>query len=142
MNYYLYSCMQLLQEIKFRHSKVQLLDSKLVRIEIFGDTPIGRKEAKEMNDAIGVLSKGKEVLVLMLADEMTQFDKEAMDFSASDEGLLYTVADAMVVKSTAQRITANLYLRISRPRKPSRIFNSEKDAVKWLFALENNFVPA
>lgn len=134
--------MQLLQEIKFRHSKVQLLDSKLVRIEIFGDTPIGRKEAKEMNDAIGVLSKGKEVLVLMLADEMTQFDKEAMDFSASDEGLLYTVADAMVVKSTAQRITANLYLRISRPRKPSRIFNSEKDAVKWLFALENNFVPA
>jgi len=134
--------MQLIQEIKFSHSKVQLLDSKLVRIEISGMSTIGLKEAKEMNDAIGILTKGKETLVLMLADEMTQFDKEAMDFSASDEGLLYTIADAMVVKSTAQRITANLYLRISRPRKPSRIFNSEKDAVKWLYALENNFVPA
>ena len=134
--------MQLIQEIVFSHSKVQLVDPKMVRIEIYGKTPIGKREAKEMNDAIGLLSKGREVLVLMLADEMTQFDKEAMDFSASDEGLLYTVADAMVVKSTAQRITANLYLRISRPRKPSRIFNSERDAVKWLFAMENNFVPA
>lgn len=134
--------MQFIQEIIFSHSKVQLLNPKLVRIEIYGKTIIGKKEAKEMNDGIGILSKGREVLVLMLADEMTQFDKEAMDFSASEEGLLYTLADAMVVRSTTQRITANLYLRISKPKKPSRIFNSENEAVKWLFAVENSFIPA
>jgi len=134
--------MQLIQEIVFSHSKVQLPNSKLVRIEISGNIPISGKEAKEMVDAIGILSKGKEVLVLMLADEMAQFDKVAMDFSASGEGLIYTIAEAMVVKSMAQRITANLYLRLSKPKKPSRIFNSEKEAVKWLFAIENNLVPA
>jgi hypothetical protein len=133
--------MQLLQEIKFSHSKLQLFDTKLVRVELFGSTKIGKKEAKEINDTIGILSKGKEILVLMLADEMAQFVKDAMDFSASDEGLMYTIADAMVVKSTAQRITANLYLRISKPKKPSRIFNSEADAVKWLLAVESNFIP-
>ena len=134
--------MQLLQEIKFSHSKLQLFDIKLVRIELFGSTLIGKKEAKEINDAVGVLSKGKEIRVLMMADEMAQFDKEAMNFSASDEGLMYTIADAMVVKSTAQRITANLYLRISKPKKPSKIFNSEADAVKWLLAVESRFIPA
>jgi hypothetical protein len=134
--------MKLLQEISFSHSSVQLLSSKIVRIEIFGKHSIGKKEAKEMNDAIGILSKGKEILVLMLADEMAQFNKEAMNFSASDEGLRYTIGDAMVVKSTSQRITANLYLRIAKPRKPSKIFNSEQEAVKWLLALESNLVPA
>ena len=134
--------MKLTQEIVFGYAKVQLLESKLVRIEVFGNLIIDIKRIKELNDAIGVLSKGKEILVVMLADEMAQFNKEAMDFSASDEGLLYTIADALVVKSTAQRITANLYLKISKPRKPSRIFNSEKDAVKWLFSLEKNFIPA
>ena len=134
--------MQLIQEIKFSHSKVQLFEPKLVRIEILASTPIGKKEAKEMNDALGVLSKGKEILVLMLAEEMAQFDKEAMNFSASDEGMLYTIGDALVVKSTAQRIAANLYLQLSKPKKPSKVFNSEKDAVKWLFSLESNFVPA
>lgn len=134
--------MRLIQEITFGYAKVQLFEPKLVRIEVFGDSAIGRREAKELNDALGTLAKGKEMLVMMLADELAQFDKEAMAFSASDEGLMYTIGDAMVVKSTTQRITANLYLRISRPKKPSKIFNTEKDAIKWLFSLEKSFVPA
>jgi hypothetical protein len=134
--------MQLIQQIIFSHSKLQLLSSKLVRIEISGNMPIDLKEAKEMNEAVGVLSKGKEMLILMVADEVAQFSKEAMDFSASEQGLLFSTAEAMVVKSTTQRITANLYLKLVRPKKPSKIFNDEKDAVNWLFSLEKNLVPA
>jgi hypothetical protein len=134
--------MHLAQQIVFNHSQVQLVDAKLVRIEIFGNSPIGLKEAKEMNEAVGILSKGKEILVLMIADEVAQFNKEAMDFSASEQGLMYSKAEAMVVKSMAQRITANLYLKLVKPKKPSKIFNSEKDAAGWLFSLERNLVPA
>lgn len=134
--------MRLIQEITFTYARVQLFEAKLVRIEVFGNRLIGKREAKEMNDALGILSKGKEMLVMMLADEIAQFNKEAMDFSAGDEGLLYTIGDALVVKSTAQRITANLYLKLNKPRKPSRIFNSENEAIKWLFSLERSFVPA
>jgi hypothetical protein len=134
--------MQLIQEIIFSYAKVQLLESKLIRLEIFGDVTIGKAEAKEMNDAIGILSGGRESLVLMVADEVTSFNKEAMEFSAGEEGQRYTIGDALVVKSLTQRITANFYLLISRPSKPSKIFNSEKEAVKWLYSLESVFVPA
>jgi hypothetical protein len=134
--------MQILQEITFSYAKVQLIDTKLVRLEIFGKNAIGLEQAKEMNDAIGQLSKGKEIYVLILAAEITTFDKEALDFSASDEGLRYTIADALVVKSLTQKLTANFYLKINRPKKPSKIFNSEADAIKWLYALDHNTVPA
>lgn len=134
--------MELMQEIRFNYARVQLLEPKLIRLEIFGKVTIGKKEAKEINDAIAMLSRGKESLVLMVADEITTFNKEALDFSASDEGLRYTIGDALVVKSISQRVTANFYLKINKPKKPSKVFNSEKDAVNWLFALENSFVPA
>lgn len=134
--------MQLLQEIVFNYAKAQLFDNKIIRLEIFGNITIGRAEAEEMTSAIGVLSKGKESLVLILADEITSFSREALDFSSGEEGLRYTIGDALVVGSLTQRLTANFYLKINKPRKPSRIFNSEPEAVKWLLALESNLVPA
>lgn len=134
--------MQLIQEIVFNYARVQLYSTGLIRIEMMGNEKIGLKESKEMNRAVGVLSKGKEALILMLADELASFDKEALNFSASDEGLQYSIAEAMVVKSITQRLTANLYLKIVRPKKPSKIFNSEKEAMKWLYALQSNAIPA
>jgi hypothetical protein len=134
--------MQLLQEIKFSYATVKLFSNKLIRIEIFGDVTVSREQAKEMNDAIGVLSKGRESMIMILADEITRFSKEAQEFSASEEGLRYTIGDALVVKSMTQRITANLYLMVNKPKKPSKIFSSEKNALAWLEALECNLVPA
>ena len=124
-----------MQEIKLDFAKIEATDNGIVRLEIFGDTLIGYDEAKIMNDAIGILSAGKETLVLIMADVLTQFKREAMDFSSSDEGLRYTIADALVVKSQAQRITANFYLAINTPKKPSRIFNSEAEATEWLLGI-------
>lgn len=134
--------MMLLQEITLKYAKVQLFDTKLIRLEVFGSRIIGRTEAKEMNDAIGVLSKGRESLVLIVANEVNQFTREAVEFSISDEGLRYTTGDALVVKSLAQRITANIYLKLNKPKKPSKIFNTEKEAARWLYSLEEELVPA
>ncbi|MEO6304528.1 MAG: hypothetical protein ABIP51_15315 [Bacteroidia bacterium] len=126
---------KLIREIVLDYAKVQLFESKVIRIEIFGNIIIGKNEAKAMNDSIGILSEGKESLILLVADEVTQFDREANEFSASAEGLKYTIADAFVVKGLAQKILANFYLKFNKPAKPSRIFNSEKAALEWLFSL-------
>ncbi len=126
--------MKLLKEINLDYAKIQLFEFNVVRIEVFGNIIIARKEAKAVNDAIGMLSEGKECLVLMVADEVTQFDKSASEFSASEEGLLYTIADAFVVKSLAQKILASFYLKFNKPPKPSKIFTNEKAALEWLLS--------
>lgn len=131
-----FAAVKLLNEIKLNYAKVQLYEPKLVRIEIFSGTIIGLKESKSMNDAIGVLSEGKECLVLIVADEFAQFDRDSSDFSSSDEGQRYTIADALVVKSLSQKILANFYLKFNKPAKPTRIFTNEAEAIVWLFSLE------
>ena len=127
--------MKLLREVSLDYARIQLYDPPLVRIEIFGDIILGGKEAKEITDHIGQLSGGKEIPVLMVADEITQFDGSARDFSASEEGTRYTKGDAFVVKNMAQRLLASFYLSFNKPKKPSKIFDSEEAAVTWLYSL-------
>lgn len=133
--------MTLLQEITLRYAKVQLFDSKLIRIEVFGNRIIGKDEARELSSAIAVLSKDQDSLVMIVANEVTQFTKDAIEFSISEDGLRFVIGDALVVKSLTQRITANIYLKLNKPKKPSKIFNTEKEATKWLLSLEEELVP-
>jgi len=123
------------RQIELEFATLQLFDPPLVRLEMFGNVLISEKEARVMNDHIGVLSEGKEIPVLMVADEVTQFDSSARDFSASEEGLRYTLADAMVVKNIAQRLLASFYLSFNKPKKPSKMFGREEDAIKWLYSM-------
>jgi hypothetical protein len=129
--------MKLLNEIKLDYAKVQLFEDKFVRIQIFSNHDIAFEESKKMNEAIGILSGGEECLVLMVADEFAQFDQSAGVFSSSEDGLKYTIADALVVKSLSQKILANFYLKFNKPAKPTKIFNNEPEALKWLFSLKN-----
>jgi hypothetical protein len=125
----------MVKEIALSFAKVQLYDPELVRVEVFGEQLIGLPEARQINDLIGVLSGGRETRVLMVADEVTQFEGSAREFSASEEGTRYTRGDAFVVKNTAQRLLVSFYLSFNKPKKPSKLFNNETDAFSWLYSL-------
>lgn len=59
-------------------------------------------------------------------------DKEARTFMASDEGMQYTSALAVVVQSLPHRVIGNLFISIDRPKKPVKNFENENDAIEWL----------
>ncbi len=124
--------MKLLEEIQLDFAKVSLLESGIICCEMFEFAVIGASEAKAMNDAIGVLSNYEPALILIKGGLTVQIEKGAREFSASDEGLAYTKADALVVRSLAQRLIATFYLRINKPKKPSRLFETEGEAISWL----------
>lgn len=127
--------MEILNEIVFKFAKVQLLSNQIIRLEMFDDVVIDVKECREMNNAIGELSDGKEALVLMVPGQSTHFTPESRDFSASPEGQRFTTADAMVVFNLGQRILISFYLKFNKPPKPSQAFNTEEHAIEWLLSL-------
>ncbi|MBS1635277.1 MAG: hypothetical protein JST26_05095 [Bacteroidetes bacterium] len=124
--------MELVKEIIFSYGKVQLWNPELIRIEFFSKAMIGRKECIEVNNAIGILTEGKQALVLTVAAEDTNFDAEARDESSSPNGLRFTIADAFVARNLAQKLMVNFYLRFNKPAKPSKAFASEDEAIAWL----------
>ncbi|MCE3225806.1 MAG: hypothetical protein K0S32_357 [Bacteroidetes bacterium] len=127
--------MQPVKETVFKYARIQLFESRFVRVEIYSDElVISHKEAKEMNDAIGELAEGTEIPVMLVATVSSQFDSSAREFSASEEGLRYTKKEALVVKGLGQKIIADFYLKINKPKKPTSTFNTEEDAIRWLLS--------
>ncbi len=126
-----------MKNISFDFGDVQLLDNSIIRLEMFDNTTIGSDECKLMNDAIGNLSNYKETLVLMVPNNGTHFTAESRVFSASEEGLRYTIADALVAKNLAQQLIVSFYLKINKPAKPSKAFSTETEAIDWLLG----FIP-
>ena len=47
------------------------------------------------------------------------------------------IAEALVVKSLANRILVNFYLTVKKPMIPAKMFNNKESALKWL----NTFPP-
>lgn len=124
--------MKPLKELSLDFAKIRFYVPDMVHVEVIGDYLITEKEVRVINDVLGDLNEGREMLTLISAEEVTQFDDSARVFSASAEGTMYTKAEAIVVKSLSQRLIANFYVKVNKPLKPSKVFNSEKEAIKWL----------
>jgi hypothetical protein len=44
----------------------------------------------------------------------------------------YRIADAFLVKSLGVRIVANFFIKITRPKTPTKLFTDEQAAINWL----------
>jgi hypothetical protein len=79
--------MHYIKEISFSYANVQLLEPKLVRVHVFRDIVLDMPQAREVTEAIGMLTDGREALIILRAHPAARFTPEAMKFSSSEEGL-------------------------------------------------------
>ena len=121
-----------LKSIDLEHSIVSLRSDSIIQIHCKDNIEIDVKESEEMVNAIGELSGGKKALVLGIAGDNTTATPAARNHSASPEGIKYTLADAFVINSLAQKIIGNFYLSFHKPGVPTKVFDDIDKAVEWL----------
>ncbi|MCC7303340.1 MAG: hypothetical protein IT233_11925 [Bacteroidia bacterium] len=77
------------------------------------------------------LTEGRKALVLFDARATYSITAEARDEAAALSGKS-RIATAIVTSNPLSRFIASLYIRISRPLVPTKIFEREDVAQKWL----------
>lgn len=120
------------KKIDLGHSVVYLRDDGIIQVNFGALTELDVKEAKQIVAATGKLTKGKKALILNVAGKLTTATKDARDYAATEEGSIYTIADAYVIRSLAQKLIANFYINFHKPLVPTRVFTTESEAVDWL----------
>ena len=90
------------------------------------------EDTKENVAAFGTLSGFKKVPVLIIGGSFSSLAPETRKFMASEEPLLYSKAEAFLLKSLAQKILINFYIKFDKPLVPSKVFTKEDEAIKWL----------
>lgn len=114
------------------HSVVGLRNDGIIQVNFGDETELDIKEAKEIVDAIGKLTGGKKALVLNIGGKNTTATTAARNYSASEQGIKFTIADAFVTLSLAQKILGNFYLNFHKPGIPTKIFDNSEEAIVWL----------
>lgn len=99
-------------------------------LEGLGD--IDLKEAKAQFNAGVKLTGGKKMPVLVdVRPSFHSLTKEAKEFAAKND---LKTAEAILVNSLHQRLIGTFFLKLtaSFSGHPTKIFNNEEEAVKWL----------
>lgn len=121
-----------MKTIDLGHSIVQLRNDGIVQVDFGDDIDIDLKESTEIVNSIGILTEGKKVLVLNIAGKNTTATGAARNHSASQDGVKFTMADAFVTNSLAQKLLGNFYMNFHKPGAPTKMFDDVEKATEWL----------
>lgn len=86
-----------------------------------------------VQDATELLGEDAPVPCLVEPGNVKEFTREARTFFAeSPENQAISSKVALMVESQATRIIGNVFLRVSKPRVPTRLFQDREAARAWL----------
>ena len=90
---------------------------------------------RELYTVIGKLANYKRLPTLADLRNVAEVNAsaEVKKFAASNpESIKARSANAILVSSFFNRLIVNIYLSINKPIVPTRLFNDEKEAIKWI----------
>jgi hypothetical protein len=111
---------------------VSLRADGIMHLAIKDEIEVTVEDIIAMNEAVGRIGDGRKYPNLITVGRYTSISKEAREFAAGDEANKYTLADGYVLHSFHQKILANFFIKINKPKLPVKFFNHENEAVEWL----------
>jgi hypothetical protein len=105
---------------------------RIVFITLKDKSDIGIEESKEMAAITKKLTQGKPYLTLVDGRAEVNVTRESREFAVSPRGQNNMKAEAIVVNNLAQKIIGNFFIRINKPKYPTRLFSNLNDAEEWL----------
>jgi hypothetical protein len=88
----------------------------------------------EIVKIIGELGNGNKLPVFTMTIDFINISSEAKEFSASEDGEKYTLANAVLIDNLAKALIFNFYLKLNKPKIPTKGFTSINDGLIWLKA--------
>ena len=105
------------------------LEDGIMHHRIHPETTITASLAHRTVDSLADYAGGRKRPAVVDIRGVTFADREARDVFADD--LEFETATALVVDSNLSKNIGNLYLRLSRPSRPTRLFVSPDEATQW-----------
>jgi hypothetical protein len=127
------------EKIVLPKATLTLIKKNTIRINIHEEVELNSFDILQINKAKNELANGHKHVVLFVPCEFGTITPEARKTSASEEVNRNAIAKAIVVQHLANRLIANFFIMVDRPPAPTRIFSEEKDALKWLRVMQNNY---
>lgn len=87
---------------------------------------------KENLECLKFFSSNGRILMLNCLEPYTQISAEARVFLAKGPHINIIKAEAYVIHSVAQRLIANFFIKVDKPKVSMNFFLKKEEAEKWL----------
>jgi hypothetical protein len=118
--------------IDLGHSKVYFREDGIIQVDFAKELLLDVPECKDLIINYRSILVNKKAPILHVMGKYMNVTKGARDFSASPEGLKYSLAEAYVLTSLAHKILANFYVKFNKPKVPTQFFTTKEEATVWL----------
>lgn len=104
----------------------------IVRSVVKKNAEVTLADAKENTVAVATFYYGKKYPLIIDARGVKSISKEARDHFSLRGRESVVNAFAIIISSPLSRIIGNFFMGLNKPTVPMRLFENEKDAIKWL----------
>ncbi len=118
-----------------------IYDDLLIEFRVKKNVKLEEKDIWESRDMSVLAYPGKKFFVLFEAEENFDVSTDARRAGASEEYARHVAALAMYSNRLYETIMGNLFLRISKPKVPTRFFDNRDKALTWLRSLAPQIGP-
>ena len=117
------------------HSEFILRNNSIIEIKLKKGIYFTIKESKEINQQIVTISNGIPRKILVESSKLNFCDQESRKWTTSKEVSDSIIALAILTKSLPQKLIANFIVNMQKPRVPTKVFTTKKEAETWLLSL-------
>lgn len=104
----------------------------IVRTKVKKGAEVSLEFARENSNAVNSLYNGKKFPLLIDARGIKSMSRDARNQFSTKGRETYALAFGIVVASPISRVIGNFFMSISKPPIPTKLFENELEAEKWL----------
>lgn len=127
---------QVLEFIEHEKVIVSKRYDSIIHVSFKPNTEITVEFQDELVAMYNQLTGGEKSLFIFEGGEFVSFTKEARENAITIEDNTPTRASAIVVRNLAQKIVADFYYKINKPKQPFKVFWSFEKGILWLQSLK------
>lgn len=95
------------------------------------DAEIQLNDARQNSDVVNSLQEKAGFPLIVETTNIKSITKEARDYLSIQNRETKITAIAIVRKSLIGNMVGNFFIGLNKPSVPTKLFNSEKEALKW-----------
>ncbi|GAB4253876.1 MAG: hypothetical protein Kow0079_09800 [Vicingaceae bacterium] len=113
-------------------AKISWAEKGIVKVEFQHNAVITIDDIKKLNETIGKLTDNKKAPILLIAGHYTTLTKEAREYAGTKEAVPYSIVEAYVIETLAQKILASFFISFNTPPVETKFYKSQEAALEWL----------
>lgn len=104
----------------------------IVRTKVKIGSEVSVESAKENSDAVNGMYLGNKFPLMIDSRGIKSMTREARNQFSTKGRETHTKAFAIIIDSSLSKVVGNFFMGINKPAVPTRLFDNEIEAEKWL----------